>query len=69
MASKCLKMLIRHHGVDVKRRKSIWTLVVGGCSSAFSTRHGELSRVKKYLFLKKNNSSFLMTKTHNNFKT
>jgi hypothetical protein len=45
--TKCLKTLIRHHGVDVKSRKSIWTLVVGGCSSAFSTWHGELSRVKK----------------------
>ncbi len=45
--TKCLKTLIGHHDVDVKRRKSIRTLMAGGCSFAFSTRHGELSRMKK----------------------
>jgi hypothetical protein len=45
--TKCLKMLIGHHGVDVKRRQSIRTLMVGGCSFAFLMRHGELSRMKK----------------------
>jgi hypothetical protein len=51
--TNCLEMLIRHHGVDVKSRKSIWMLVVGVCSSAFLTRHGELLRVKKIMILKK----------------
>jgi hypothetical protein len=46
--TKCLKMLIHHHGVDVKSRKSIRMLVVGGYSSAFSMQHGELSLVKHY---------------------
>jgi hypothetical protein len=51
--TKCLKTLIGHHGVDVQRRKSIWTLMVGGCSFAFSMRHGELSRMKKIMNEKK----------------
>jgi hypothetical protein len=44
--TKSLKTLIGYHGVDVERRKSIWTLMAGGCSFAFSTRHGELFRMK-----------------------
>jgi hypothetical protein len=30
--TKCLRTLIRHHGLDVKSRKSIWALAVV-CSS------------------------------------
>ncbi len=64
--TKCLKTLIGHHGVDVQRRKSICTLMVGGCSFAFLTRHGELSRMKKNMNKKKNN--FLTDKTQNRNK-
>ena len=35
--------------MDVKSRKSIRTLVVGSCSSAFSMQHGELSHVKEII--------------------
>jgi hypothetical protein len=64
--TKCLKTLIGHHGVDVQSSKSIWTLMVGGCSFAFSTWHGEVSRMKKIMNEKKNN--FLMDKTKNRNK-
>ncbi len=38
--TKRLKMLIRHHGVDVQSRKSIWSLPVGGGSLALASWHG-----------------------------
>jgi hypothetical protein len=51
--TKCLKMLIGHHYMNVQSRKSIWTLMVGGCSFAFSMWHGDLSRMKKTMNEKK----------------
>jgi hypothetical protein len=47
--TKCLKMLIRHHGVDVQCRKSIWTLVVGSSSFAFSMQHMVNCHIKKIM--------------------
>jgi hypothetical protein len=64
--TKCLNALIGHHYVNVQSRKSIWTLIVGGCTIAFPMRHGELLHMKKIMNEKK--ESFLMDKTQNKNK-
>jgi hypothetical protein len=46
--TKCLKILIGHHGVNVKSRKSIRASMISCHSSAFMTRPGELLHVKKF---------------------
>jgi hypothetical protein len=56
--TKCLKKMIRYHGVDIKCRKSIRKLVVGSCSSAFLMLYGELSHGEKIMSTK---SSFLLS--------
>jgi hypothetical protein len=48
-----LIMLIGHHLVNIKSRKSIGTLMVSGCSYGFSMQHGELSRIKNIMNEKK----------------
>ncbi len=49
--SKCMKMLIRHHCVDVQGRKSIWSLPVGCSSLALALWHGCLLNCKKISYL------------------